>query len=84
MMKTEHDEEAEAFLEQPHASEDIPTATNRKLNIWARSRTYIRLLVEVAMALTIVYLLFFRAPPSRNLRRSPVPECTLKPRVQKR
>jgi hypothetical protein len=74
-MKTEHDEEAEAFLES-RGSEDLPTIANRKNNMWKQSWTYIRVLVELAMAVTIVYLLFFRAPPSRNIRKSPVPECT--------
>jgi hypothetical protein len=75
-MKTQHDEEAEAFLDQPQEGEDVPT-TNKKQNTWARSWSYIRLFLEIAMAATIVFLLFFRAPPSRNLRRSPVPERKL-------
>jgi hypothetical protein len=72
-MKNQHDEEAEAFLDQP---EDVPTI-NKKRDTWARSWSYIRLVLEIAMAATIVFLLFFRAPPSRNLRRSPVPERML-------
>jgi hypothetical protein len=74
-MKTEHDEEAEAFLDQPHQGDHVPTPATKKRSIWTQSRSYIRLFLEIAMAATIVFLLFFRAPPSRTLRRSPVPDC---------
>jgi hypothetical protein len=76
IMKTEHDEEAEAFLDEPLDSEDVSTIATKKRSLWARSRSYIRLFIEIGMAATIVFLLFFRAPPSRTLRRSPVPDCT--------
>jgi hypothetical protein len=74
-MKTEHDEEAEAFLDEPLESEDVPITATKKRSVWERSRPYIRLFVEVGMAATIVFLLFFRAPPSKTLRRTPVPDC---------
>jgi hypothetical protein len=74
-MKTEHDEEAEAFLDQPHERDHVPTTATKKRSIWTRSWPYVRLFLEIAMAATIVFLLFFRAPPTRTLRRSPVPDC---------
>jgi hypothetical protein len=72
-MKHEHEEEAEAFLDKPHDSEHVPT-TIRKRSTWARSWSYVRIILEVGMVATIVFLLFFRTHPSRTLRRSPVPE----------
>jgi hypothetical protein len=35
---------------------------------------YLRIIIEVAMALTILFLLF-RPPPRRTIRRTPVPDC---------
>lgn len=74
-MKHEHNEEAEAFLDQPQDGEQVPTVPTRKRSTWALSWSYIRVVLEIAMAATIVFLLFFRAPPSRTIRRSPVPDC---------
>jgi hypothetical protein len=75
-MKPEHDEEAEAFLDSPRDNEHVPITINQKRSAWARSWSYIRIVLEIAMAAAIVFLLFFRAPPSRNIRRSPVPDRT--------
>lgn len=75
-MKPERDEEAEAFLRESSENEDVPATLNSKPTAWARSRSYIRLFLEIAMAATIVFLLFFRAPPTKALRRTPVPDCT--------
>ncbi|KAH7412050.1 hypothetical protein DE146DRAFT_642107 [Phaeosphaeria sp. MPI-PUGE-AT-0046c] len=73
-MKTERDEEAEAFLRESSESEDVPAAMNSQRTAWARSRSYIRFFFELAMAATIVFLIFFRAPPTKTLRRTPVPD----------
>jgi hypothetical protein len=67
-MKREVDEEAEAFLEG--------TQERKKVTKWARSWAYARIVLEIGMAATVIFLLFFRAPPSRTLRRSPVPDRT--------
>ncbi|KAL5121553.1 hypothetical protein ACEQ8H_000625 [Pleosporales sp. CAS-2024a] len=77
-MKHDHGEEAEAFLDQPVDREDAPRTGQKKRSSCAPSWSYARLVVDVAMAATIVFLLFFRAPPSRNLRRSPVPDLPRK------
>jgi len=74
-MKHEHNDEAEAFLDQPHDGENTPTITTRKISTWVPSWSYIRVVLEIAMAATIVFLLFFRGSPSRTIRRSPVPDC---------
>jgi hypothetical protein len=71
------DEEAEAFLDQPEGSEGSPTVINKKRSQWARWWPRFRLVIEIAMVSTIIFLLFFRTPPDRRLRRSPVPERTL-------
>lgn len=76
-MKNERDEEAEAFLRESSESEDVPTTINNERSVWARSRSYIRLLLEISMAATIVFLLFFRAPATKAIRRTPVPDCML-------
>jgi hypothetical protein len=75
-MKHEDSGEAEAFLDHPQNGEDVANTMNKRRSNWTRSWFYIRLVLEIAMAATIVFLLFFRAPPSRTLRRTPVPDCT--------
>jgi hypothetical protein len=75
-MKPERDEEAEAFLDSPRDNEHVPITITQKKSTWAKSWSYIRIALEIAMAATIVFLLFFRAPPSRTIRRSPVPDRT--------
>jgi hypothetical protein len=75
-MKHEDSGEAEAFLDHPQNGEDVANTTNKRRRNWTRSWFYIRLVLEIAMAATIVFLLFFRTPPSRTLRRTPVPDCT--------
>lgn len=74
-MKPERDEEAEAFLRDSSESENTPAPMNNERTAWARSRSYIRLVLEIAMAATIIFLLFFRAPATKALRRTPVPDC---------
>ncbi|OAL02085.1 hypothetical protein IQ06DRAFT_376278 [Phaeosphaeriaceae sp. SRC1lsM3a] len=73
-MKPERDEEAEAFLRDSSESENTPAPMNNERTAWARSRSYIRLVLEIAMAATIIFLLFFRAPATKALRRTPVPD----------
>jgi hypothetical protein len=76
-MKSTMDDEAEAFLDQPDESEGSLIAINKKPSQWAAWWPRLRLVIEIAMASSIIFLLFFRTPPDRRLRRSPVPERTL-------
>lgn len=68
--KHEHDEEEQAFLDHAGISPK-PQSSRRTATGWWR------LLLELAMAITIVLLLFFPPFPPRNtIRRSPVPQRT--------
>lgn len=80
--KTEADEEEQAsFLpHNPRDSEDAAasaadrSSTRRKTTTW-----YLRLLLDVAMAATIIFLLFFRSPSRDTIRRTPVPTRRISP-----
>jgi hypothetical protein len=70
-VRHEDDEEKEAFLSP---QEDVETA----IEIRSSRVSYVRLLLEVAMALSIVLLLMRQSPsisPSPTGKASPVPSC---------
>ncbi|ORY17589.1 hypothetical protein BCR34DRAFT_22113 [Clohesyomyces aquaticus] len=82
MIHKEHEpsEEGEAFLSESRASEDASTSvpelrgSRRRGAIW-----YLRILVEVAMAVAIVFLLFSHSKPAREtIRTTPVPRLPRK------
>lgn len=79
----EFEEEKQAFLPQSRADEHgssspIESRGARKPVTW-----YLRLLFELVMASTIVFLLFFRPSSTRgSLRRSPVPQRMSGPALQ--
>tara|TARA_R110002003_G_scaffold3_35_gene252 strand:+ start:5090 stop:5461 length:372 start_codon:yes stop_codon:yes gene_type:complete len=77
-MEKDSNEEAVAFLHKSTRAEtDSAFGNDDGQRTWARSWLSLRLLVEVVMASAIVYLLAFRATPTRHLRRTPVPDCKL-------
>lgn len=83
--KHEQDEEQQAFIESASRQhEHAATPGNGISRALTRPPTfYLRLLVELAMAVTIVVLLarpFSHNGPCRStVKSSPVPQCTLSP-----
>lgn len=72
-LKDESSEESEAFLTESGntKSEHVPTTRTGRGVIW-----YLRIVLELAMAATILFLLFQPLPSDeRALRKSPVPQC---------
>ncbi|KAF2179743.1 hypothetical protein K469DRAFT_741531 [Zopfia rhizophila CBS 207.26] len=67
----EADEEEESFLPQSQSAEhDETPSTNRRPVTW-----YLRILLELIMASTIAFLVFFRPSTSPSIiRKSPVPQ----------
>jgi hypothetical protein len=85
--KSETNEEEQAFLSRPSedGAVDSPSSVseNQKPNSSNGRRRkvigYLRLVLEIAMASTIVYLLVFKPfiVTRETIRRTPIPPCTL-------
>lgn len=75
--KPEADEEEQAsFLpHSPRDSQDAVAASAERNSKRRKTTWYLRLLLDIAMAATIIFLLFFRSPPRNTIRRTPVPTC---------
>jgi hypothetical protein len=75
------EEEEQAFLEKTRSSRDGPAEIHEGRSVQKRAwrmATISRLTLELAMAVTIIYLIFWHPEPgSETLRRSPVPRCML-------
>jgi len=77
--KHETEEEGQAFLSDSRDSEDASTPLRESRASRWRVWWHLRILFEVAMAATIIFLLFFRPVPERQtIRNTPVPQCTSK------
>jgi len=78
--KESFDEEEEAFLTDVHLEHALPQADRERNSRW-RLVHYLRVLVEVGMAVAIVFLLVAQSQKCTvgTLRRSPVPQCMLIP-----
>jgi hypothetical protein len=73
--KNEPDEEGQAFLPISRNSEDVPTPLRESRETRWRVWWHLRILLELAMATTIIFLLFFRSVPERHtIRKTPVPQ----------
>jgi hypothetical protein len=77
-MKSDRDEsseESEAFL-RPPVTGDEAVRPGRDGIFWKSVIWYLRIFFEIAIASSLVFLLFFRTSPAKeNLGSSPVPQC---------
>jgi hypothetical protein len=78
--KREADEEEQAFLPQPGSNSTDHDASDAAIDNGPRRgwAWYLRLLLELAMAATIGYLVVFKpfVVTRETIRRTPVPRCT--------
>jgi hypothetical protein len=83
LVKREEDEDQQAFLPKARESEEISLSdvsfseegeTPRKTTPWA-SKKYLRLILEIVMALVILILFIHPFPARRLGKPTPVPEC---------
>jgi len=83
LVKREVDEDQQAFLPKARESEEISLSDtsfseeeegSRKTTSWAPKK-YLRLILEIAMALVILVLFIHPFPARRPGKPSPVPEC---------
>jgi hypothetical protein len=76
--ESELDEENEAFLDDSEGSEHGATPSKALHNTRRGVTWYLRIIMEIAMAATIAYLLLFRPPTHPTLQRTPVPNLPRK------
>ena len=74
LVKHEQDEEQQAFL--PNSREDNPSSEGGSRKAKSASKSYLRLILEILMAFTIVILFIRPFPDRRRLKPSPVPNST--------
>jgi hypothetical protein len=83
LVKREVDEDRQAFLPEARESEEISLSDvsfseeeegPRKTTSWAPKK-YLRLILEIAMALVILVLFIHPFPARRPGKPTPVPEC---------
>jgi hypothetical protein len=68
--------EDEAFLQQSRISEDEALFPSEKKSTRRGVLWYLRILLEIGMAATIVFLLFLRpTTTTEHIRKTPVPNC---------
>lgn len=75
-------EEEEAFLGRPsdeRTANPADTSSGSEGGKGKRALGYLRILLEIAMAATIAYLVIFKpfVVSRETIRRTPVPKCTL-------
>ena len=68
-------EEGQAFLSSDRSSEEVRWQLSEKQPEKRKATWYLRLVLEIAMAITIVVLLAGEPYRKDTIRRTPVPRC---------